>query len=444
MENELFEKTSVPRAYLKLALPVVCSMVLTVVYNMVDTFFIARTGNTDLIAAVSVSAPIFTFMIGIGDVFGLGGSSVISRLFGEKRYEDGRRYSVFCFYAAIIMGVLIGICMLWLRRPILLLLGANEYTMEYAMQYYLFLALGAPFIILSFTPNNILRTEGFSVQSMIGGILGSCVNIVLDPIFISGFGWGAAGAAAATVLGYICTDTYYAWVLLKKPKYLSIHPKWLHMKVQELWPILAIGIPAAVTNLTQSFGTTLMNRSLLPYGNESIAARGIAVKISSIATMVLVGMAFGGQSLIGYNYGAKNHKRMKKIMKFAYGLECTIALVISLFIGLAAPALMRIFVSEESIVEAGVRMLRISQSGTIAVAVVLVTTVTFQATGKALGALILSISRQGIIFAAVMAITSAAAEYLGVLCAEPISDLLTAVTGIVIYSRTLYREMKEK
>ena len=442
MENELFEKAPVPRAYLKLALPVVFSMVLTVIYNMVDTFFIARTGNTDLIAAVSLSAPLFTFMIGIGDIFGLGGCSVISRLFGEKRYEEGRAYSVFCYYGAIITGVIMAVLMLVFRVPILRFLGADDHTMEYALQYYSFLAVGAPFIILSFSPNNILRTEGFSFDSMLGGIIGSCVNIVLDPIFISVFDWGAAGAAAATVLGYICTDIYYTRALICKPKYLSINLKWIRKKIPAIWPILVIGIPAAVTNLTQSFGTALMNRALLPYGNENIAARGIAVKISSIAVMVMIGMAFGGQSLIGYNYGAKNHRRFRKIMKFAFGIESVIAVVLSLLISFAAPVMMRFFVEDPVIIESGTKMLRIMQSSMLALAVVFVSTVTFQATGKAMGALTLSISRQGIIFAAVLAAGSALAGYEGVLWAQPISDVITAVMGAVIFARVLLPEIR--
>ena len=140
MENELFEKAPVPKAYFTMALPVVMGMVVSLIYNMVDTFFIARTQNTDLVAGVSLCAPIFTLMIALGDIFGLGGSSVISRLFGEKREEEGKRVSGFCFYAAILCGVAVTLLMLFLQMPILRLLGATEDTMEYARQYYRYLA----------------------------------------------------------------------------------------------------------------------------------------------------------------------------------------------------------------------------------------------------------------------------------------------------------------
>ncbi|MDE5716547.1 MAG: MATE family efflux transporter, partial [Lachnospiraceae bacterium] len=322
MENDLFEKTPVPKAFFKFALPVVLSLVVSLVYNMVDTYFIAQTGDTNLVAGVSISAPVFTLMIALGDIFGLGGSSVISRLFGEKRDEDGRRLSVFCFYAALLCGFVVTAVMLLFRSPILYLLGADRETMSYASGYYTYIVLGAPFIILSLTPSNLLRTEGFATASMAGSILGAVVNMILDPIFISVLGLGAAGAAIATVIGNIFADIFYVWFLLRKSRRLSINPAGFHIRIVEVGQILAIGIPASVTNLMQSMGIALTNRYLLPYGNDKVAAMGIVMKVNLIAALVLIGFAFGAQPLIGYNYGAKNHARLKEILRFCYGFEC--------------------------------------------------------------------------------------------------------------------------
>ncbi len=321
-KNDLFEKAPIPRAYFTFALPVVFSMVVSLVYNMVDTFFIAQTGNTDLVAGVSLSAPVFTLMIALGDIFGLGGSSVISRLFGQKLDKDGKRLSVFCFYGAIACGILVTVLLLLFRGPVLTLLGADRDTMTYASQYYTYIALGAPFIIVSYTPLNLLRTEGFATASMVGSILGAVVNMILDPVFIFTLGMGAAGAAIATVIGNICTDLFFLWFLLKKSRRLSVDPRGFHIQKGELGQIFAIGIPASVTNLMQSLGMALTNRFLLPYGNDAVAAMGIVMKVNLIAVLVLVGLAFGVQPLIGYNYGAKNSRRLKDILKFSYGVEC--------------------------------------------------------------------------------------------------------------------------
>ncbi len=137
MENELFEKAPVHKAYFNMALPLVFSMVISLVYNMVDTFFIARTGNTNLVAGVSLGAPMFTAMIALGDIFGLGGSSVIARLFGQRKDEDAKRISSFCFYGAIICGVIVTVLLLIFRAPMLHLLGADANTYKYASQHYI-------------------------------------------------------------------------------------------------------------------------------------------------------------------------------------------------------------------------------------------------------------------------------------------------------------------
>ncbi|MDO4623599.1 MAG: MATE family efflux transporter [Eubacteriales bacterium] len=254
MQNEIFEVMPVRKAYMKMALPVVLSMVVTLIYNMVDTFFIAKTGNTNLVAGVSLGAPIFTLMIALGDILGLGGSSVISRLFGEQRVDDGKRLSVFCFYGSLLGGLIVTAILLVFRTPILNLLGADSETFRYTSQYYTFIALGAPFLILNFTPTNLLRSEGLATQSMIGSMIGTAVNIVLDPVFIFGLNMGAGGAAAATVIGYICADLYFIWVLLTKSRKLSMNPKLLRISASELGAVFAIGFPASITNIMQSIG----------------------------------------------------------------------------------------------------------------------------------------------------------------------------------------------
>ncbi len=441
MANEIFEKVPVHKAYFKLALPVVFSMVISLVYNMVDTWFIARTGNTDLVAGVSLGAPVFTLMIALGDIFGLGGSSVISRLFGQKLDADGKRLSVFCFYAAFLCGILVTILMLLFRQPILHLLGADQNTYAYVSEYFTFIVLGAPFIIVSFTPSNLLRTEGFSTASMTGTILGSVINIILDPIFISVLGLGAAGAAIATVLGNIGADLFFVWFLLRKSRKLSISPVGFHISAAEVRQIMAIGFPASITNFMQSFGIALMNRFLLPYGNERVAAMGIVMKVNMIAVLILVGFAFGGQPLIGYNYGARNHKRLKAILLFAYRFECGMALILAVILSLAARPMIGLFMKDPLIMENGIPMLRLQLVGMPFIAVVLITTCLFQSAGKAWNAFLLSVSRQGVLFALVIILASWLAGYYGVLISQAAADLLTALLAFWLFRRSLYHEI---
>lgn len=442
MENELFEKAPIHKAYFKFALPVVFSMVISLIYNMVDTYFIARTGNTNLIAGVSLGAPVFTLMIAFGDIFGLGGSSLISRLFGEKKDEDGKRISVFCFYAAILFGILVTAVMLLFRMPILKLLGTDADTLPYASQYYTYIAIGAPFIILALTPSNILRTEGLASESMIGSILGSVVNIVLDPLFIFTLGMGAAGAALATVIGNVFTDLFFVWVIVKKSKRLSIHPKLLHIHPAEFGQLLVIGIPASITNIMQSLGITLTNRYLLSYGNLKIASMGIVMKVNMICVLVLVGFAFGAQPLIGYNYGAKNKNRLKEILKFSYTFLGVLSVSLASLLALAAPLMMRLFVKDTEMIATGVPMLRLQLAGMLFVAIVLVTTTTFQSAGKALGAFLLSVSRQGVFLILTLAAGSALFGYYGILAAQACSDFLTALLAVFLFRKMISPVLK--
>ena len=436
MENELFEKAPVPKAYFTMALPVVMGMVVSLVYNMVDTFFIARTQNTDLVAGVSLCAQIFTLMIALGDIFGLGGSSVISRLFGEKREEEGKRVSGFCFYAAILCGVAVTLLMLFLQTPILRLLGATEDTMEYARQYYRYMAYGAPFIIVSLTPSNLIRTEGLAVQSMIATVTGSIVNIILDPVFIFGFGMGAGGAAIATVLGNVATDILLIYFVKTKSHKLTISPKQIRIEAVTLGGILAIGIPASITNIMQSFGITLTNRYLVQYGTDKVASMGIAMKVNMIVVLVMVGFAFGAQPLLGYNYGAKNTKRLKEILRFDLMVEVGFSVVVAAILALTAPQMVNLFMHDTAIIESGSLMLRCMLISTPLIGVVLVFTTLFQAEGKAVPALLLSVSRQGVLFAICLIILSAVLGYYGVICAQATADVLTALLAISLYVGT--------
>ncbi len=437
MENELFEKAPVPKAYFTMALPVVMGMVVSLIYNMVDTFFIARTQNTNLVAGVSLCAPIFTLMIALGDIFGLGGSSVISRLFGEKREEEGKRVSGFCFYAAILCGVAVTLLMLFLQMPILRLLGATEDTMEDLHGSITGIwHIAAPFIIVSLTPSNLIRTEGLAVQSMIATVTGSIVNIILDPVFIFGFGMGAGGAAIATVLGNVATDILLIYFVKTKSHKLTISPKQIRIEAVTLGGILAIGIPASITNIMQSFGITLTNRYLVQYGTDKVASMGIAMKVNMIVVLVMVGFAFGAQPLLGYNYGAKNTKRLKEILRFDLMVEIGFSVVVAAILALLAPQTVNLFMHDAAIIESGSLMLRCMLISTPLIGVVLVFTTLFQAEGKAVPALLLSVSRQGVLFAICLIILSAVLGYHGVICAQATADVLTALLAISLYVGT--------
>lgn len=433
--DKLFENTSIKRAYFILALPVVMSMAVTIIYNMVDTFFVAKTGNPNLVAGVSQGAPIFTLMIAIGDIFGLGGSSVISRLFGERRDKTARYVSGYCFYASIVCGLVVTALMFIFQTPVLHMLGASPATWKYAREYYLVIAGGATFIIFGLSPNNILRTEGLATQAMIASITGTGINVILNPIFIFNCGLGAAGSALATVVSNVIADVLMVYYLRTKSKKLttSIHETRISGKLQR--EIYAIGIPASVTNIMVTLATALTNRYLITYGANSVAAMGIAMKVNTVIVMVMVGFAFGAQPLIGYTYGARDERRFKETLWFDLSVVAGLAIVLTVLMMILAPQIIRLFMRDPEIVREGTGMLRWLASSTTIAGIIMVLTTTFQSMGKATPAFWLSFSRQGLIFAVAIVVLSHFFGYTGVLAAQACADVLTLVLAVFLYHK---------
>ncbi len=430
--NALFETTPVPKAFLTLALPVVMSKIISMIYNMVDIYFIGRTGNANLVAGVSICAPVFLLMVSLGDLFGLGGSSVMSRLFGQKKDEDGKRVSSFTFYSAIATGVLITVIMLIFQTPILHMLGAEGEVLSYAAEYYIWIALGAPFIILTLIPTNQLRTEGLANIAMIGSIVGSVVNIVLDPVFIFGLGMGAGGAAIATVLGNIVTDIIFVVCIRKKSQKLTVDIKMAKVDLAIVGAVFAIGLPSSLNNLMNSFGTALLNRGLASYGADKVAAMGIASKGNMMVAMIMIAFAFGAQALIGYNYGAGNRARLREILKFDLLVQMLIAIAGGALLMIFAPSMIRLFMNDAVIVEAGTLILRRMLLGLPFTGIFLVCSTLFMSAGKSLPTLIMSLSRQGIVFAAALFILSRTLGYTGVITAQPVADMLSALLAVAL------------
>ena len=436
-EKEVFDLNHLNRAYLKLALPVASGMIVTLLYNLADTWFIARTGNTELVAGVSLCAPVFTTLMAFGNIFGQGGSSLISRMLGKGDADSARRVSAFCFYIAIATGLVMSILMFCFRVPLLHLAGTSQNTFSHANAYFSVMAAGAPFVVLNFIHLNLVRCEGMAAQSMLGSILGSAVNIVLDPVLIFALKMGAAGAAIATVLGYACSDLFFLILVLRKSRSLSVRPSHCRIGRWEFGQVIGVGVSAALSNLMQSLAFVILNHSLLPYGDDRIAAMGIAQKVSMIAQLVLIGLTFGGVPLFGYLYGAKKHAETKRLIRFCLSFLGSLAAGLTVILLIFARPLISAFMQDPVIIPEGTRMLRWLSTGTVFFTVSLLFTVLFQAAGRIVSSLVMSVSRQGFLFAACIAAGSALFGYTGILCAQPAADVLSVVLALVLYRRMI-------
>ena len=427
-ENRLGSGPLIP-TWFRLCLPVVLGSIVTIVYSLADTYFIAQTGNALLIAGVSVCAPIFMILMAFGNIFGQGGSSLISRLLGQKRPDEVRRVSAFCFWIALAVGAAIGFLLLLVRDPFLQLLGTSEDTLPYAREYGTVLLLGAPFIVVNFIHMNLLRCEGMPGLSMCGTVIGAVVNIILDPLLIPQM--GAAGAAIATVIGYVCSDAFLLAVVLVRSSVLSVRPL---LKTERVFlaDILSIGVTAAITNIASSVCTILVNQKLLAFGDEKIAAMGIVVKVTMIVQMILVGFSFGGVPLFGFLSGAGEKEKIRRLLRFCLLFLGTLSLAMTAAIFFAAEPLLRAITPDAGLVADGAPMLRWHVAGSVFAGIVMLSTCLCQASGRALPALALSLSRQGVVFALVLLVASDVFGYQGILASQCAADLLSAVLAVCI------------
>ena len=217
------EKAPISKAIAHMAVPMILSMIINIVYNITDAFYIGMLNNTAMLAAVTLALPFTTVLMALGEIFGTGGSTYISRLLGEKDTEKVKKVSAVNFYISLITGVLFIIVCLPFMTQLLKILGAAGETLVYTKNYVLAYTFGAPFIVANFTLGQTVRGEGASKESLTGMIISVVVNMILDPVFIFSFHMGVTGAAAATVIGNICAVGYYIWYLAKKVRYRVYH-----------------------------------------------------------------------------------------------------------------------------------------------------------------------------------------------------------------------------
>ncbi|MFR5414496.1 MAG: MATE family efflux transporter, partial [Enterocloster bolteae] len=317
----LFEKTPVPKAVMQLAVPTILSSLVMVIYNLADTYFVGMMNNPVQNAAVTLAAPVLLAFNAVNNLFGVGSSSMMSRALGRRDYESVRRSSAFGFYCALFFGLLFSVLCTVGLNPLLILLGADANTMDATAGYLKWTVLfGAAPAILNVVMAYMVRAEGSSLHASIGTMSGCLLNIILDPIFILpwGFDMGAAGAGLATFLSN-CVACVYFFVLLRvrrKTTFVCINPEKFSLQKYIVLGVCAVGIPAAIQNLLNVTGMTILNNFTSSYGAQAVAAMGITQKINMVPLQVAMGFSQGIMPLISYNYASGNHRRMKETIFF--------------------------------------------------------------------------------------------------------------------------------
>lgn len=429
----LFEEAPIPKAVIRIALPMVLSMLVTIIYNLADTFFVGKIGDPNQVAAVSLTMPVFLVFLALGNMFGIGGSSFISRCLGAKEEERAKNISSFSFYASIIIG-LIMIAVFLVGMPLILkIIGASDNTSVFAKDYLTYIAVGAPFVILSHALTHIIRSEGAAKQAMIGMMLGTFVNIILDPIMILWMNMGVKGAAIATVIGNVVVVIYYILYFTRSTKILSISLKDFKMRDGISIGVLAIGLPASLNSILMSTSHIILNNFLAIYGDLAVAAMGVAMKANMLIILLQFGLAIGIQPLIGYNYGAKNYERMKVVIKFTAICMIVFASSMTVLYYLGSNIIIRAFIEDEGVIRLGVPMLRAIMISAPFIGILFIAINSLQAMGKALPSLILTLSRQGITFIPAIFILNALFQLDGIIYTQLVADIVSIIISIILF-----------
>lgn len=434
---DIFENAPVPKAVISNIIPSVISMIMVLLYNLADTFFIGQTKNAYMVAAVSIATPVFLLFMAVGMLFGIGGTSLISRMLGEGKEEKAKQTSSFCFWTGLTIGI-IAMVVIWLCvKPICRLVGASEDTLGYASQYLNIVAAGIPFLIISNTFSNVIRSEGRAKTAMSGMIIGNLMNIILDPVMILGFGWNVAGAAIATVLGNVFSAVFYLAHLLSKRSMLSIRPRDYRVRNRIATGVMAIGIPASLNSILMSVSNVLINKVMTRFGDMAVAGLGVAMKVNMIAVMLLIGVGSGIQPLLGYCFGARNKKRYRAVLKFSLCLAFCLSLVMTAICYCFAGPLVSAFLDNPDAFTFGMSFSRIYILSGPVLGILFVMINAIQSTGAAVPSLILSISRQGLLYMPILFIFNRifdTARYIAM--AQPVTDYLAAALSVVLFTIT--------
>lgn len=441
---DLLANEPVSKAIIKLSIPMIMGMLIQVFYNLVDTYFVGMLGDANQLAAANVALPIFVMLMGIASIIGTGAASYISRSLGSKNYEEANKTSTISAVLLFFISIVVTILGVIFCKSIVNALGTNEETYRYTYQYVVIMFIGAIAVIGNFAFSQLLRAEGNAVKSMMGMLIGTVVNIVLDPIFIFKFNLGVSGAALATVIGNLLGFIYYLVCFGSGKTVLKIKLKLFEFDKKILGEIFKIGLPSSLNQVLMGVATVVANNLAVSYGNDTVAAMGVAAKIIMIGTFVFIGFSTGCQPIIGYSYGANNISRVKEVIKKGTQITFIVGLVIFVLFALNSSLLIKIFTPETNVINKGTIILRALIWSLPFLGGQMIATTTAQSMGKAKAAMILSISRQGILYIPLLLILNLILGFNGFIYAQPITDITMRISSSIYIGNIIKKELIEK
>ena len=444
---DLFERTPIPQAVAQLTIPTILSSLVMVLYNIADTYFVGMVNDPIQNAAVALAAPVLLAFNAVNNLFGVGSSSMMSRALGSRDYETVRRSSAFGFYCSLVCGAVFSLMCLAFQGPLLVLLGADESTAAATGQYLQWTVIcGAAPAILNVVLAYMVRSEGAAFHASVGTMSGCVLNMILDPIFILpwGLNMGAAGAGLATFLSN-CAACMYFFVLLyerRKTTFVCISPHKFSLERAVVLGICGVGIPAAIQNLLNVTGMTILNNFTSSYGASAVAAMGISQKLNMVPMQVALGFSQGIMPLISYNYASGNIKRMKEGLLFVARIMLPFIAAVALIYYLGAGGLIGAFMKNDSIIAHGTRFLRGFCLGLPFICMDFLAVGVFQAIGLGRAALLFAVLRKIVLEIPALYILNFLFPLYGLAYAQFTAEFVLAAAAVVMLARIFGRLQK--
>lgn len=425
------KKAPLLKAIAHLSIPMMIGISVSSIYNLINAFFIGLIHDTAMLSAITLGLPIFTVLMAVGNVLGVGGGTFITRLLGQNAPEKGKQAAGYSFYMSIVIGIVLAGLVLIFIDPIVKLLGADVNTLEYTRQYTLMMFGGGFAVILNFTLEQLVRSEGASKESMYGMFISVIFSILFDIIFILILDWHVVGAALSIVLANIAACAYYVWYLETRSQYLRGFLQQWRLGLKEQWEVYKIGISELLKASFLIVTTLLLNNYAMTYGDHVVAGFGIALRIIQLPEFLTMGLFLGVIPLIAYNYSARNKERLMDTIKHLCLWISVISIVFALVVYLFKIPVLQLFTNDPSVLASGLLILTAQLISSVFNGFTGLFTGIFQASGQGLPTAIMSIT-QGLLFIPVVIVLHYFFGLNGLIWSMTITEIITFVMGIVL------------
>lgn len=439
---ELLGNAPIPKALMALGVPIMIGMLINALYNLVDAYFVGGLGESPM-GAISIVFPLGQVVVGLELMFGNGAASYLSRLLGRGDRDTANKVASTALYSSVIIGAVIIIFAAIFLKPILFLLGATDTIMPYAVAYARIYVISCIFNVFNVTMNNIVSSEGAAKTTMCALLLGAVLNIGLDPVFIYVLDMGVVGAAIATAISQLVSTLVYAAYVFRKKSAFSFSIRNFNPSKQILIEILKIGVPTLTFQLLTSLSIALINRAANGYGDAVIAGMGAVTRITSMGTLVVFGFLKGFQPVAGFSYGAKNFARLREAIKTSILWSTCFCVVVGLLMIIFPEQIISQFANGNAkMLSAGQKSLMANGLSFFLFGFYTVYSSLFLALGKGTAGFVLGACRQGICFVPVILFLPIVWGMNGILYAQPIADVLSAIITIFMAIH-LHKELEK-